>query len=127
MENYLAKNCIICHNQIAPSSVICAICRQPCSIGNMPEEVRQKPVIFDAKSNCCDGDIDFATIKNTCSDECHEALVKKMEHDFGKFKRVVDAESGLVHKIPVRTIIENGIKQTNLKNFPLWDDGIEIK
>jgi len=56
--------------------------------------------------------------KVTCSDDCHEALILKFELTFGSFKRVTDLETMKVHKVPLRDIIENGLKQEDLKDYP---------
>lgn len=56
----------------------------------------------------------------TCSDDCHEKLIYKYEQEFGKYKKVVDTTTGLTHKVPTRTIIEEGIKQVDLHKYPLW-------
>lgn len=60
--------------------------------------------------------------KVTCSDECHEKFVYKCEQDFGVYKKVVDMTTGLAHKVPTRTIIEQGIKQGDLYKYPLWTE-----
>jgi hypothetical protein len=58
----------------------------------------------------------------TCSSECHEKLVKQIEKEFGEFKKVTDAISGISYKVPTRYIIEKGVKQSELSNFPVWED-----
>ncbi len=56
----------------------------------------------------------------TCSDDCHEKAVDFIEGQFGVYKKVVDAVSGNIYRVPVRDIIELGLKQTDLKNYPSW-------
>jgi hypothetical protein len=43
-----------------------------------------------------------------------------MEGACGKYKQVVDQETGVAYRVPTRYIIEKGLKYENLKNFPLW-------
>ena len=54
----------------------------------------------------------------TCSDECHEELVLRLELKFGTHKKVVNLETMKTHKVPVRDIIEKGLRQQDLKNYP---------
>ncbi len=56
----------------------------------------------------------------TCSDDCHEKAVDFIEGQFGVYKKVVDAVSGNIYRVPVRDIIELGLKQQDLKNYPAW-------
>ena len=56
----------------------------------------------------------------TCSDECHEKLVDRMEHEFGIYKKVVDLETGKTHRVPTRDIIEKGLRQQDLRRYPEW-------
>ncbi len=54
----------------------------------------------------------------TCSDVCHEEFILRLEKRFGVYKKVVDLETGKTHKVPTRDIIEKGLKQEDLKNYP---------
>ena len=56
----------------------------------------------------------------TCSDECHEKLVDKLESEFGIYKKVVDIETGKTHRVPTREIIEKGLRQKDLRRYPIW-------
>jgi len=58
--------------------------------------------------------------RSTCSDECHEKLVHRLEHEFGVYKKVVNLETGKAHRVPIRDIIEKGLRQRDLKNYPEW-------
>lgn len=60
-------------------------------------------------------------VELTCSQACHEKLVKRHENTFGKFKKVVRLSTGVAYKIPARDIIEKGIKEQDLDKYPLWD------
>lgn len=55
----------------------------------------------------------------TCGERvCHEAFVIRLERQFGKHKRVVDIVRGKVFLVPVRDIIEKGIGQKDLWQYP---------
>ena len=54
----------------------------------------------------------------TCSEDCHEELVLRFELKYGIYKRVVDLETMKTHKVPLRNIIEKGLRQQDLKNYP---------
>ncbi len=41
---------------------------------------------------------------------------------YGEFKKVVRATTGVVYKIPVKDIIEKGIKEQDLDKYPLWEN-----
>jgi len=56
--------------------------------------------------------------KVTCSDDCHETLIQKMELTFGNYKLVTDLDTMKVHRVPLRSIIEKGLKQEDLKYYP---------
>jgi len=58
----------------------------------------------------------------TCSEECHRKLVEKLIREFGEYKKIVDAETGKAYKVPVRDIIEKGLKYKDLINYPTWND-----
>ena len=59
----------------------------------------------------------------TCSERCHEELVRLAEVQFGKVKNVVDSTTGISYKVPTRDIIENGLKWEDLTKYPVWKDG----
>ncbi len=63
----------------------------------------------------------------TCGEDCHEIAVDFIEGQFGVYKKVVDEVSGNIYKVPVRDIIELGLKQQDLKNYPAWveEDHVE--
>ena len=62
----------------------------------------------------------IAADRLTCSEDCHEKVVDFIESQYGHYKRVVDGVSGLSYRVPVRDIIELGLKQTDLKKYPFW-------
>ncbi len=57
----------------------------------------------------------------TCSDECHAELVKRLIARFGEFKKVVRQSTGIAYKVPIRDIIERGIREQDLDQYPLWE------
>ena len=59
----------------------------------------------------------------TCSDECHEELVSRLIEEYGEFKKVVRQTTGVAYKVPIRDIIEPGIKEEELDKYPLWGVG----
>jgi len=56
----------------------------------------------------------------TCSDQCHEELVRRLISQFGEFKKVVRQTTGVAYKVPTRGIIEKGIKEEELDRYPIW-------
>lgn len=58
----------------------------------------------------------------TCSDDCHERFVHDCEQMFGAYKKVIDLETGRAHRVPTREIIEKGLRQVDLKNYPEWEE-----
>ena len=58
--------------------------------------------------------------KITCGDYCHEKFILQMIKEHGMFKKVVDITSGINYKVPTRLIIEDGLRQQDLKNYPTW-------
>ncbi len=80
-----------------------------------------KPIITVIKSDCCNAHPRFKG-SITCCSECHEELVIAAEKAFGKFKKVVDATTNKVYKVPTRDIIENGLTQTHLPKYPMWEE-----
>lgn len=59
--------------------------------------------------------------KITCCDDHHEEFIQKMETQFGTHKKIVDMDTGATFKVPIRDIIEKGLKQRDLKNYPEWE------
>lgn len=58
----------------------------------------------------------------TCSDGCHEILVDIITGKCGEFKKVIDIETNIEYKVPVRDIIENGLKYEDLPKYPIWNE-----
>jgi len=55
----------------------------------------------------------------TCSEKCHNRLMKEYIEDFGPYKDITDAETGKTHRVPTEVIFEHGIGQQDLKNYPV--------
>jgi len=58
----------------------------------------------------------------TCSDECHEELVRRLVAEFGEFKKVIRLSTGVAYKVPTRDIIEKGLRGEELAQYPLWEE-----
>lgn len=61
--------------------------------------------------------------KVTCSDACHERLVACLEGLYGKYKRCERMSTGEAFRVPLRDIIERGLKERDLDRYPHWDEG----
>lgn len=110
--------CVICDKFIELGSYWqCKNCKKVCQITMTDIE---KPFIKDIKSACCDTDV-INHKKITCGDDCHDKFVEKMVDEFGEYKKITDNASGISYKVPTRQIIEEGIPQDQLKDFPFWD------
>lgn len=59
--------------------------------------------------------------KITCCDDHHEEYIQQMEIKFGFYKKVTDEETGVSYKVSIREIIEKGLKQKDLSNYPEWE------
>ncbi len=60
--------------------------------------------------------------EQTCSDQCHEIFIKRLIARFGEYKKVVRMTTGVAYKVPTRDIIEKGIKEKELDQYPAWED-----
>jgi len=58
----------------------------------------------------------------TCSDECHQELVRCLIAEFGEFKKVVRMSTGIAYRVPTRDIIESGIRDESLDQYPVWGE-----
>jgi len=117
-DNLKRHLCVICDKFLERGSYWqCSKCNKVCQITMTDIE---KPCIGDIKSACCDADV-LNHQNITCSQECHQIFVKKMLDEFGENKKITDETSGISYKVPTKQIIEDGITQDQLKDFPLWD------
>ena len=58
----------------------------------------------------------------TDSPECHEHLVADLEREFGTHKRVTRMTTGQSFAVPVRDIVEIGVKEEDLDKYPPWKE-----
>ena len=58
----------------------------------------------------------------TCGQECHGEIVGRMVAVLGEFRQVVDAETGLAHRVPTKDVLENGLRHADLAKYPLWEE-----
>jgi len=58
----------------------------------------------------------------TCSEECHDKLTSHIVAEFGEFKMVVRKATGIAYRVPTRDIIEFGLKEVDLSQYPLWKE-----
>ena len=122
-ENRTKNLCVICSGVLLQASYfICISCNQICKIMPIGQDKLQsdeKYIVLDIKSRCCNSDV-LTKLTNTCSDKCHNDLIRIMENDFGKFKKVVDAETGIEHRVSTKDIVEKGLTHEELQHYPRW-------
>ncbi len=58
----------------------------------------------------------------TCSDRCHEELVRRLIAEFGEFKKVIRQRTGVAYKVPTRDIIKHDVREQELDRYPLWEE-----
>jgi len=55
--------------------------------------------------------------------ECNrEELVRHLIEQFGEFKKILRMTTGEAFKVPTRDIIEKGIREQELDQYPRWED-----
>ncbi len=52
-----------------------------------------------------------------CSEKCHETLIQRLEQEFGTHMKVVDLKTMKAYCVPLRDIVEGGLRRKNLKYF----------
>lgn len=55
----------------------------------------------------------------TCSEKCHDQMKGEFIETFGPYKNITDIETGKTHRVPTGVIFEGGIRQQDLKNYPV--------
>ncbi len=55
-----------------------------------------------------------------CSEKCHETLIQRLEQKFGTHKKVVVLKTMKAYSVPLRDIVEGGLRRKNLKYFSKW-------
>ena len=56
----------------------------------------------------------------TCSEKCHKKMVDALVEEFGEFKKIIDAETGVAYKVPTTEVLERGLWHEDLKKYPKW-------
>ncbi len=51
-----------------------------------------------------------------------EKLIRRVIEQFGEFRKVVRMTTGEAFKVPTRDIIEKGIQEQDLDQYPKWED-----
>ena len=117
-ENVEKSLCVICDVKLQVTNFM--ICRNCNEITHFDYRIIGENIL-DIKSKCCNADINIQQ-KITCSDICHDKFVELLIIEKGVYQKIIDAESGKTHKVPTIVVIEEGITQNQLKNFPLWNE-----
>lgn len=60
--------------------------------------------------------------ETTCSEACHEELVRRLAAQFGEFKKVIRESTGIAYRVPIRDIIEPGVKEQELDRYPICEE-----
>ena len=55
-------------------------------------------------------------------DERRERLIQELIARFGEFKKVVRMRTGVAYKVPTRHILEKGIREQDLDQYPRWEE-----
>lgn len=120
LENTQNNICVICNELIERGSYWqCKKCRCMCqpAVTNFMDDNNH---LTEIKSGCCDADVENHK-KLTCSDTCHQKMIHHILQKFGPYKKITDSHTGLTYRVPTKQILEKGIAQEDLRNFPLWD------
>ena len=79
-------------------------------------DIQREFLALDGRCVICRKPINrILVLKQTCSDECHEKYIQKLETSFGKFKFVIYNKAA--YRVPTRYIAEHGLKPEGLENF----------
>lgn len=60
----------------------------------------------------------------TCSEACHDELIKRLIEKWGEFRMVVRMKTGEAFKVPTRDILEKGVREQDLDRYPVWPSKI---
>ncbi len=61
-----------------------------------------------------------------CSEKCHETLIQRLVQEFGTHMKVVDLKTMKAYCVPLRDIVEGGLRRKNLKYFSEWKWKMEV-
>ena len=59
-------------------------------------------------------------------DRSRERLMRGLIARFGEFKKVVRVRTGAAYKVPTRDILEKGIREQDLDQYPVWGEERQI-
>jgi len=68
------------------------------------------------------GDFYYPGNDVTCSKECHDKLINLLIFKHGECKKITRATTGESFKVPLRDILENGVREEELDKYPRWED-----
>ena len=51
-----------------------------------------------------------------------QQMLKDLEMQFGKYKKIVLTTNGKAYKVPLRDILTVGVKGVDLPKYPEWED-----
>ncbi len=115
-KNVEKNLCVMCNESIKTVSFI--VCQKCNAISQFDYKIVGTNTV-DIKSICCNSGVNVQQ-KITCSDLCHFRFVEYVIEEKGKYQKVIDVETGKTHRVPRRLIIEEGLTQPHLKEFPEW-------
>ena len=55
-----------------------------------------------------------------CSEKCYETLIQRLEQEFGTHMKVLDLKTMKAYSVPLRDIVEGGLRRKNLRYFSEW-------
>jgi hypothetical protein len=126
IENSLKGLCVICDRPITVwQLLICKACNLPCGGKDtiLSPESKDGFTIIDTVSDCCNADVELIS-QTTCSMVCHDKFIIEMQEQFGVEKIIQDMETGKKHKVPVKDIVEKGLKHEDLIKYPQIDEAV---
>ena len=62
------------------------------------------------------------TIKQKWETPEGKKLLKELEAELGKYKKIVLTTNGKAYKVPLRDILTVGVKGVDLPKYPEWED-----
>ncbi|MBA7527634.1 hypothetical protein ES705_19810 [subsurface metagenome] len=60
-------------------------------------------------------------------DESRERLIQELIAGVGEFKKVVRMRTGVAYKVPTRDILEKGLREEGLNQYPIWEDKTDVR
>ena len=56
----------------------------------------------------------------TCSEACHDEMIRRLIEKYGEFRMVVRMKTGETFKVPTRDILEKGVREQAIDRYPHW-------